>query len=87
MGTRQESTSEAKEYLISEVNKVDVGTEATAFVFTALLLEGEPEVKHPHIVYNCQMVPLPLYLYRCIKGYRMVKERPGKYILIQILNV
>ena len=42
-----EATSEAKDYLITEVNEVDVGTEATAFVFTAPLLEGEPEVQHP----------------------------------------
>ena len=47
VGARQEATSEAKDYLTIEVNKVDIGKEATAFVFTALLLEGEPEVQHP----------------------------------------
>ena len=30
IGTRQEAISEAKDHLITEVNKVDVGTEATA---------------------------------------------------------
>ena len=44
IGTRQEATSEAKDNLITEVNKVNVGTEAIAFVFTASLLEGEHEV-------------------------------------------
>ena len=43
-GIRQEATSEAKYYLITEVNKVNVGTEATSFIFTVPLLEGEPEV-------------------------------------------
>ena len=36
--TRQEVTSGAKDYLTIEVNKVDVGTESTASVFTAPLL-------------------------------------------------
>ena len=44
IGIRQEATSEDKDHLIKEVNKVDVGTEDTAFVFIAPLLEGEPEV-------------------------------------------
>ena len=42
VGTRQEATSEAKNCLITEVNKVDIGTEATPLVFNAPLLEGEP---------------------------------------------
>ena len=42
--TRQEATSEAKDHLITEVNKVNVVTEATVFVFTTPLLEGEPKV-------------------------------------------
>ena len=42
VGTRQEATSEARDHLITEVNKSNVGTEATAFVFTAPLLEREP---------------------------------------------
>ena len=41
IGTRQEATIEAKDHLITEVNTVNVGTETTAFVFTALLLDGE----------------------------------------------
>ena len=44
IGTRQEATSEAKDHLITEVNKASVGTEATDFLFTAPLLEGELEV-------------------------------------------
>ena len=44
LGTRQEATIEAKDQLIIEVNEVNVGTEATAFIFTAQLLEGEPEL-------------------------------------------
>ena len=44
IGIRQEATSEAKGHLTIEVNKVYIGTEATAFVFTDPLLEGEPEV-------------------------------------------
>ena len=58
IGTRQEATSEAKDHLITEVNKVDVGTDATVFVFTAPLLEGEPEVQHPTSCITPQPVPL-----------------------------
>ena len=56
--TRKEATSEARDHLITEVNKINVGTEATAFVFTAPLLEGEPEVQCPNHVQHTQ-----LYLY------------------------
>ena len=34
VGNRQEATSEAMDHSKTEVNKIDVGTEATAFVFT-----------------------------------------------------
>ena len=44
MDTRQEATTEAKDHLITDVNKVNVAKEATAIVFPAPLLEGEPEV-------------------------------------------
>ena len=33
MGTRQEATSEAKDYLMTEINKIDVGTEAIALYY------------------------------------------------------
>ena len=71
IGTRQEATLEAKDYLIKEVNNVDVGTEATAFVSTTPLLEGEPNVHHPTPCTTAQPVPphlVPssnLYLYNC----------------------
>ena len=61
VGTRQEATSQAKDYLITQVNKFDVGTEGTAFVFTAPLLEGEPEVQHPMPYTAAQLVPLTLF--------------------------
>ena len=64
VGTRQEDTSEAKDYLIKEANKVDVRTDATAFVFTAPLLEREPEVQHLISHTTVQLVqPLILYLH------------------------
>ena len=51
--TRQEATSEAKDHLIAEVNELDAGTEATAFMLTDPLLEGEPEVYHPTLCTTC----------------------------------
>ena len=58
MGTRQEATSEAKDHLITEVNEVYIGTEVTAFVFTAPPLEGEPEVQC--LVWCTTSHPVPL---------------------------
>ena len=40
IGTRQETTSKARDHFITKVNKVDVEMEAAAFVFIALLLDG-----------------------------------------------
>ena len=61
VGTGQEATSEAENYLVTEVNKVDIGTEATAFVCTTLLLEEEPEVSTPYHVQQLTWYPLILY--------------------------
>ena len=63
VGTRQKATSEVKDCLITEVNKFDVGTEATAFVFTATLLEGQSEVQHPTLCTTAQLVPPQLVPY------------------------
>ena len=76
VGTRQEATSEAKDYLITEVNKVDVGREATAFVFTALLLEGEPEVQCPTSHTTSQLV-LP----HLVPSYHQTSASPGHHVL------
>ena len=54
----QEATSEPRDHLITEVNKINVGTEATAFVFTVSLLEGEPGYSTPH---HIQQTVLYLY--------------------------
>ena len=41
VSTRQEAILEARGHLIAEVNKINTGTEAIVFVFTAPLQEGE----------------------------------------------
>ena len=41
VGTRQEATPEGRDHLKTDINNINDGTEATAFVFTDPLIEGE----------------------------------------------
>ena len=47
IGARKGVISEAMDYLKTKVNEADVWKEATVFVFTAPLLEGEHEAQLP----------------------------------------
>ena len=77
VGTKQEATSEARDYLITEVSKVDVGTEATAFALTTPLLEREPEVQCPILCATAQLIPPQSFIItHSVPSHWCCDERP-----------